>query len=108
MKNNLVDPETSIDLFLNLAQVDEDGKTVTMTMPDGSVLPIVDGIADWAKEHPAFVSKKVQGGAGSGSNGNGFDGGKFGEVSPFMQSLVSESLGNGEGGSKASLESMFG
>lgn len=108
VKNNLVDPETSIDLFLNLAQVDEDGKTVTMTMPDGSVLPIVDGIADWAKEHPAFVSKKVQGGAGSGSNGNGFDGGKFGEVSPFMQSLVSESLGNGEGGSKASLESMFG
>ena len=108
VKNNLVDPETSIELFVNLAQVDEDGKTVTMTMSDGTVLPINDGIADWAKEHPAFVSKQVTGGAGSGTGGKAFDGGKGGEVSPFMQNLVADSFGgSGDKGSQ-SLESMFG
>lgn len=108
VKNNLVDPETSIELFVNLAQVDEDGKTVTMTMGDGTVLPIMDGIADWAKEHPAFVSKKVSGGAGSGSGSNAFDGGKGGEVSPFMQNLVADSFGSSNNGQSQSLESMFG
>lgn len=106
VKNNIIDPETTIDMFMNLVTVDEDGKTVTMTMSDGTVLPINDGMADWAKEHPKFVEKQVTGGAGSGS-GKGANGGNN-NISSFMQDKIKSASDGGNGNSNQSLASLFG
>lgn len=107
LKNNIIDPETSIDLFLGLTKVEEDGKTVTMMMSDGTELPVHDGIADWAKEHPKYVEKKPVG--GMGSNG-GSSNSANSDVSPFMQSLIKDKADNRNINSNSgqSLGSVFG
>lgn len=106
IKNNFIDPEVSIDLFINKATVDEDGVTVTMKGADGTDLPVADAIADWAKDHEGFIKKDVKGGMGSNGNNNG--GGQT-EVSPFMQNLIKQQSNGGAGGQQTkSLGEMFG
>ena len=104
IKNNFIDPEVSIDLFINKATVDEDGVTVTMKGADGTDLPVADAIADWAKDHEGFIKKEVKGGMGSNGNNNG---GGQNEVSPFMQNLIKQQSNNASGQSK-SLADVFG
>lgn len=65
---NAVDPSTLVDMFRASVKVGEDD---SMTFGDKSVK---DGVAEWLKAHPAFVSNKQKGGAG-GNGGAGSGGG---------------------------------
>lgn len=65
---NAVDPKTLVDMFRNNIKVGEDD---SLTFGDKSVK---DGVAEWLKAHPAFVSNKQKGGAG-GNGGAGSGGG---------------------------------
>lgn len=62
---NAVDPKTLVDMFRNNIKVGEDD---SLTFGDKSVK---DGVSEWLKAHPAFVSNKQVGGAGGNGGGGG-------------------------------------
>lgn len=106
LQHNIIKPEHFIDTFMNKAEVDKDGTTVTIKGDGGNELSVSDAIADWAKANPEFVKKDITGGLGSGGTGQAGNKNKNG-ISDFMQSILEETAPSSNGGEK-SLAELFG
>ena len=61
---NAVDPATLVDMFRGNVKVAEDDSLLF-----GESKSVKDGVAEWLKAHPAFVSNKQKAGAGGGNVG---------------------------------------